>query len=65
MGYRFFMQRWEKYFVVLSNVGLLFFDDPHDEYPKKMFPLNGGIMHVVDPIEVDGATTVFMAEFDA
>ena len=65
MGDSFFKSKWKRYFVVLSNVGLLFFNDPQDAYPKKIFPLNGGFVYAVDPAEVDGSLKVFKVECDA
>ena len=50
--------KWERFFVVLSNVGLLYFSDPL-EAPKDLFPILNCNLATVDPEEAEGCTTVF------
>ena len=53
--------KWNRFFVVLSNVGLLYFKDPL-ESPVDLFPILNCQLTEVDPDEVGGATTVFRLE---
>ena len=50
--------KWTRYFVVLSNVGLLYFKDPMDP-PVDLFPILNCMLVGVDPALVGGSTTVF------
>ena len=50
--------KWTRYFVVLSNVGLLYFKDPM-EPPVDLFPILNCMLVGVDPALVGGCTTVF------
>ena len=49
-------------FVVLSNVGLLYFKDPLDT-PVDLFPVLNCVLNEVSPDEVEGSTTVFRLEY--
>ena len=49
---------WTRYFSVLTNVGLLYFDDPRGQ-PNAFFPMFGVRHVIVRPEEVDGCTTAF------
>ena len=54
--------KWTRYFVVLSNIGLLYFKDVL-EAPVDLFPILNCELSAVDPDEVDQHTTVFRLEF--
>ena len=54
--------KWTRYLVVLSNIGLLYFKDPL-EPPADLFPILNCILSSVDPEEVDNSTTVFKLEY--
>ena len=56
-----FGKNWNRFFVVLSNVGLIYFKDPM-EAPVDLFPILNCRLIEVDPDEVGGATTVFRLE---
>ena len=53
---------WKRFFVVLSNVGLLYFKDPIDA-PMDLFPVLNCVFSGVDPEDVGGCTTVFRLEY--
>ena len=53
---------WKRFYVVLSNVGLLYFNDG-DEKPVDLLPMQECLHSEVDPSEVEGSTTVFMLSF--
>ena len=53
--------KWSRFFVVLSNIGLIYFKDPM-EAPVDLFPILNCRLIEVDPEEVGGATTVFRLE---
>ena len=54
--------KWTRVFVVLSNVGLLYFKDVLDP-PVDLFPILNCELQEVDPSEADEYTTVFRLEF--
>ena len=49
---------WHRYFVVLSNVGIMYFTDPAGS-PLELFQLLDCKFEMVDPDDVDGCTTAF------
>ena len=49
---------WKQVFVVLTNVGLLYFDDPKSA-PKDLFPVLNCNIEYVPPTKVKGITTAF------
>jgi len=53
--------KWTRFFVVLSNIGLLYFKDVL-EPPVDLFPILNCVLVDVDPEEVSGSTTVFRLE---
>ena len=53
--------KWSRFFVVLSNIGLIYFKDPM-EAPVDLFPILNCRLIEVDPEQVGGATTVFRLE---
>ena len=68
LGYLYLMSKslfgknkWSRFFVVLSNIGLVYFRDPQ-EAPVDLFPILNTQLSEVDPEEVGGATTVFRLE---
>ena len=68
MGYLYLLSRtlfgknkWNRFFVVLSNIGLIYFKDPM-ETPVDLYPILNCQLIEVDPDEVGGATTVFRLE---
>ena len=52
---------WQRHYVVLSNVGLLYFKDPLQSQCD-LFPILNCEMHEIDPSTVNGETTVFRLE---
>lgn len=54
--------KWNRVFVVLSNVGLLYFKDAL-EAPMDLFPVIDCELVDVNPDEVDGDLTVFRLEY--
>lgn len=54
--------KWTRLFVVLSNVGLLYFKDAL-EAPVDLFPVIDCELKDVNPEEVDGDLTVFRLEY--
>lgn len=53
--------RWKSFFVVLTNVGVLCFEDPSED-PKIFLPILDCQLFEVDPEEAFGDTTVFRLE---
>lgn len=54
--------KWTRYLVVLSNVGLLYFKDALDP-PVDLFPILNCMISAVNPDEVEDCTTVFKLEY--
>ena len=50
--------KWEIVFVVLSNVGLLFFDKKIEK-PTELIPILNSHIEFIHPSQVEGCTTVF------
>ena len=53
---------WQKYYAVLSNVGLICFEDPDDK-PVDVLPIQECQFSQVHPEEVEGVTTAFRLYF--
>jgi len=54
--------KWVRFLVVLSNVGILYFKDPL-EAPVDFLPMLNCVLTEVSPEEVDGSMTVFRIEY--